>query len=149
MEEDMKYKHYTVGFYLNFDLSMIMLVRKAKPIWQKGLYNGVGGFIEKGESAHDCMIREFEEETGIQQRMWTPFATGQITCHQGPCYLHYMITSGPSISPRLDHSEQAEWLSLRDLFKYPIVPNITWLIQMGLLKFNRPQWVEKANFQTL
>jgi 8-oxo-dGTP pyrophosphatase MutT (NUDIX family) len=84
---------YVVGFALDEEEGTVLLVRKAKPEWQAGLLNGVGGKMEevckdcyawKGERpdgydpdahAHDpgtrrwetpvaAMVREFHEETG-------------------------------------------------------------------------------------
>lgn len=43
----------------------VLLIRKNKPSWQKGKLNGVGGFIEDGESPVEAMVREFKEETNL------------------------------------------------------------------------------------
>lgn len=57
---------YVCGFMFSEDLERVVLIRKNKPDWQKGLLNGVGGKIEEGEKPHDAMAREFEEETGVK-----------------------------------------------------------------------------------
>lgn len=61
------------GFYFSSDLSRVVLVKKERPEWQRGLYNGVGGKVEDGEFARDAMAREFEEETGVRVETWEPF----------------------------------------------------------------------------
>lgn len=97
---------YVVGFAIDEDPagSRVLLIRKAKPEWQAGLLNGVGGKIErvckdcygwKGEYTHDpethvhdpgterdeapvaAMVREFHEETGrrLHAGLWRPVAT--------------------------------------------------------------------------
>lgn len=43
----------------------VLLVQKSHPDWQAGRWNGVGGKQEDGETAEQCAIREFQEETGI------------------------------------------------------------------------------------
>ena len=43
----------------------IMLIRKAKPEWQRGRLNLVGGKVEPGESFDDAAVREFAEETQV------------------------------------------------------------------------------------
>lgn len=58
--------HYVVGFAFSSDLKNVLLIKKQKPDWQKGRYNGIGGKIEKDESPIDAMIREFKEETGVK-----------------------------------------------------------------------------------
>lgn len=43
---------------------LLMLNREKSP--NLGMWNGVGGKAEQGESAIQCAIREIDEETGIQ-----------------------------------------------------------------------------------
>jgi 8-oxo-dGTP diphosphatase len=43
---------------------LLMLNRDFQPA--KGLWNGVGGKIDEGESPYECVLREVFEETGIQ-----------------------------------------------------------------------------------
>ena len=54
---------FTLCFLLNGD-DVLMLHRKFPP--NQGLWNGVGGHIEPGETARQAMIREVAEETGYQ-----------------------------------------------------------------------------------
>ena len=56
---------YVVGFCFSKDRSMMALVRKTHPEWQKGKLNGIGGHIEKSESIYQAMKREFKEEAGV------------------------------------------------------------------------------------
>lgn len=65
---------YVLGFAFDYecpDLS-VLLIRKAKPAWQKGKLNGVGGKIEPGEKPLVAMVREFFEETTIltEEKDW-------------------------------------------------------------------------------
>jgi len=43
----------------------VMLIRKAKPEWQRGRLNLVGGKVEPGESFDSAAEREFREETEL------------------------------------------------------------------------------------
>jgi hypothetical protein len=47
----------------------VLLIRKAKPDWQRGLLNGIGGKVEVRngfiETINEATIREFKEETGL------------------------------------------------------------------------------------
>lgn len=61
---------YVVGFLFSEDRQKVLLIEKLKPDWQKGLLNGVGGKIEKFESSLDAMIREFNEEAGLNIETW-------------------------------------------------------------------------------
>ncbi len=59
------YKH-TLCF-IKRNEEILMLNRKYDPV--KGLWNGVGGKIEKGETPLENVIREIKEETNIKLRM--------------------------------------------------------------------------------
>lgn len=70
-------RKYVLGFALHTDHEQILLIRKSRPAWQRGLINGVGGKIKPAELACDAMVREFKEETGLDTDLeaWTYFAT--------------------------------------------------------------------------
>ena len=64
----MQPEQYTVGLCFDTTGDNLLLMRKGRPSWQKGLLNGVGGKIDPYESALACMIRKFLEEAGIRTR---------------------------------------------------------------------------------
>ena len=55
---------YVVGFV--FCQEAVLLIRKARPKWQAGKLNGVGGKIEPGELPLAAMVRECREESGLE-----------------------------------------------------------------------------------
>lgn len=57
-------KHYVLGFAFDSD-SRVALIKKARPDWQAGRWNGIGGKVEEGETSKEAMAREFAEETGV------------------------------------------------------------------------------------
>ena len=64
---------YVVGFAFDGG-GNVALIRKTRPDWQKGRFNGIGGHIEALELSHAAMVREFEEETGVAIPEWDMFA---------------------------------------------------------------------------
>jgi 8-oxo-dGTP diphosphatase len=74
-------KHYVVGFAIDPIMDEVALIKKNRPSWQAGLFNGIGGKVEEGEKPVDAMVREFFEETGYlttynkEKDSWVPFAT--------------------------------------------------------------------------
>jgi 8-oxo-dGTP diphosphatase len=48
------------------DMKSVLMIKKNRPEWQKGLLNGIGGKMEHGEIPIETMIREFQEECGIK-----------------------------------------------------------------------------------
>ncbi len=74
-------QEYVCGFlFFNFiegeccKTRRVLLIEKTKPQWQKGLYNGIGGKIEEGETPHDAMVREFFEEADLSIPTWDRYA---------------------------------------------------------------------------
>ena len=56
---------YTLGFCFNEKKDKVVLIKKRRPDWQKGLLNGIGGKINPNENDHEAQVREFFEETAI------------------------------------------------------------------------------------
>lgn len=69
---------YVVGFAID-DLDRVALIRKNRPDFQAGLFNGIGGHVEVGETPAGAMVREFVEETGVYLTGWT-----HHTCFEFP-----------------------------------------------------------------
>ncbi len=55
----------------------VLLILKDRPTWQAGLYNGIGGKVEKGEARFDAMVRECHEECGLAIKDWEYFCLMQ------------------------------------------------------------------------
>lgn len=69
---------YVMGFMFSVDMRTVVLIKKARPTWQAGLWNGVGGHVEEEEDADEAMEREFEKETGVsveRQPSWRHVST--------------------------------------------------------------------------
>lgn len=53
-----------LGFGVSSD-GGVVLIKKNRPEWQKGRFNGLGGKVKAAESMPDAMSREFQEECGV------------------------------------------------------------------------------------
>lgn len=155
------WKHYTVGFYFNNDLTEVLLIRKAKPAWQAGRLNGIGGSFEGDETAEQCMEREFLEETGNDSALksyfssryltnkWKKFGEGEVRVHQGDCFLHYMVMKGSDELPIFKvNNEECVWVEINKL-PTDAIPNLHFLIPMAKNVLTKPWWSEMATFRTL
>lgn len=119
---------YTVGFLFSPDGSKVLLQRKLKTEYA-GLFNGVGGKLEEGETPEQCMIREIAEETGIVQ-LWgfrkvctliLPHDCG--TGKDETCTLHFFCAK--TREEYLVHSdnpqvEECQWWSTGNVIRVPI-----------------------------
>ena len=57
---------YSLAFIQSLDSSRILLIQKNRPAFLAGLYNGVGGHIEDGETPLDAVMRECDEEADLK-----------------------------------------------------------------------------------
>lgn len=67
-------KEYVVGFVFDSTKSQVLLIKKERPEWQKGRYNGIGGLVESNELSDSAMTRECKEECGLEISDWILFA---------------------------------------------------------------------------
>jgi 8-oxo-dGTP pyrophosphatase MutT (NUDIX family) len=129
---------YVVGFL--FYGSEVLLVQKNRPIWQAGLWNGVGGRCEvlggHTESSEAAMPREFEEETGIvtSRSTWTRFATEIGSDYQLYCYKARIetVSPPPSVPPTNDVGEALAWWKTPIPTWANLVGNLSWMIPLAL-----------------
>lgn len=72
----MSKQDYVLGFAFD-DTPRVALIKKNRPEWMAGKWNGIGGKIEVGEDATAAMVREFQEEAGVSSapEVWTHFVT--------------------------------------------------------------------------
>jgi 8-oxo-dGTP diphosphatase len=131
-----KIKGYVVGFMFRHEFAEVALIRKARPAWQKGKLNGIGGKVEEGESPYSAMCREFKEETGFSEGLWAAFA--ETTWEGG--YVQYFTTKNNYAGLNTTTDEVVDW-HFTDLVLQPatdLVPNLRWAIPMAIEWFREP-----------
>ena len=110
----------------------VVLIKKARPEYLAGKWNGVGGKVEKHESESLAMAREFQEETGVmtEPSLWEKFANLQ---NQDYTVNFFRMTSKlyQTVGSMTD-----EWVSVYHINSLPeaTVTNVRWLIPMALDK---------------
>lgn len=121
---------YVVGFLFSEDRESVCLIRKNKPEWQRGLLNGIGGLIEADEEAHEAMIREFAEETGVTHHEWSPFAT----LENEEVLVHFYKAFSTKVIEKVysPTEEKVKIVPVELLDIQPTIPNLQWLIPMAL-----------------
>jgi 8-oxo-dGTP diphosphatase len=128
-EHDKKTKkqEYVLGFCFSPDMKRVVLIRKNRPEWQRGLLNGVGGKIEENELPIDAMRREFKEEAGIEIKHWDAFTT-----FDAPNFKIYMFwtTNFYMDAVKSMTDEQVGIFQVTLVPALNTVPHLQWLIPM-------------------
>lgn len=125
---------YCLGFA--FNRNMVLLLLKDSPDWQKGLFNGVGGKIEAGESPLESMYREWGEETGTELiGDWNPVLT--IKGEDWVVYVfagetNYLNLKQVEINTR--YTKEPCYQFNAEHLPTNIIPNVRWLIPLCLDK---------------
>jgi 8-oxo-dGTP diphosphatase len=143
IEEPTKWT-YVLGFMFSEDYSSVALIRKARPDWQRGLYNGIGGKVEPGETVIDAMRREFLEETGCETTpdRWKPFAT--MFGKEFLCYC-FVTTGDIRTLSNPDPEEPVSSQYVLDVTDGSLqtIENLPWLVPLAFdhLEDGRPNYV--------
>jgi len=130
-------KTYVVGFAFDTLIRHVLLIKKNRPEWQRGKFNGVGGKVEKGEHAVSAIVREFREEAGlfVDHGRWKYVAclyNSHIPREVG--FFSVVLTEQELRSVQLPGptDEELVWVNLFRLWEYPTIPNLRWLIPLAL-----------------
>jgi 8-oxo-dGTP diphosphatase len=151
-------QEYVCGFMFDQSRMRVLLIRKQKPDWQRGLLNGIGGKIEyavpagyEGQGIQTleipayAMAREFEEEAGIKTKPedWTLFRTESFKHDRGSgAVVHFFYavsnsafwTATPQTFERLERVSLYMMRNVREQMLY----NLPYLIEMALALMDLP-----------
>ena len=117
---------YTVGFIFTQNQEKVLLILKDRPTWQVGLWNGVGGKVEKDETLIECISREVKEETNIHIPLESWITVGTM---QGKGWHVTIFTTiiEKELPPIQKTSEKPQWHTLSSP-PHNIVPNLSIII---------------------
>jgi 8-oxo-dGTP diphosphatase len=133
-------KDYVCGFLFNEARDRVVLIKKARPEWQAGRLNGVGGKVEPGESSDEAMRREFIEEAGVDVSGWelTVVVNGSSNAHlRGAPEAEWRVNFYRAFVPdnvlnavrtMTDESVNTYMLSVMDYA--PVNPNLKWIVPL-------------------
>jgi 8-oxo-dGTP diphosphatase len=108
----------------------VLLIRKARPEWQRGKLNGVGGKVEPGETPMAAMIREFTEEAGWETDGWVE----RVVLQKSDWRVRFMIkciAAGSRVELRGKPDEPLSWHDL-PLCLPDAIPNLQWVVPLCL-----------------
>jgi 8-oxo-dGTP pyrophosphatase MutT (NUDIX family) len=122
---------YVAGLLFSRDRSLVALICKERPGWQREKWNAIGGKIEPSD---DCplhaMRREFREETAVTVNDWQSFCT---VSGEG-WRVHYYRGFAPRAVVESVSTVTDEVVAVWPLTELPcpLMTNLRWLIEMAL-----------------
>jgi 8-oxo-dGTP pyrophosphatase MutT (NUDIX family) len=141
-------KTYVLGFVFDRRYNNVLLVEKARPEWQAGKLNGLGGKVEVGELPAAAMIRELREETNqaLPDVVLTPFGRLRGFDHPGVArevvpvevdwevwlfHGHHPDYFPSDLYGREICGEKLRVLYFPDLHMKAVLPNVLYLVPMA------------------
>ena len=143
----MDFQEYVCGFMvtgLTLDVDFGVFIQKNRPAFQAGLWNGVGGKIERFEPPLAAMVREFTEETGCKTNASDWQHT--ISLRGSNFVVHYYRNLQPDGFPditSITDEPVAVWQLRQLLNEAPILDNMRWILPLTLS--NRVQFPITVN----
>lgn len=125
-------QNYVLGFLFSEDKRSVVLIKKNKPDWQKGLLNGVGGKVQEGEDPYVAMVREFEEEAGVTIPDWEFFAFMGNDSFSVHCYKAFSDKFREAKTMEEEQIQIHSTLAITAVGYKDMIPNLRWLIPMAL-----------------
>jgi 8-oxo-dGTP diphosphatase len=126
---------YVVGFAFTKDREYVLVIKKLRPDWQKGLLNGIGGKIEPGETPIEAMKRECMEEAHVELD-WIHKGVMRGINNDGAdfeCHLFYSYDNNVIHYTQVE-DEELSVMKWNDVLTLPHINNLSFLIPYGRCK---------------
>lgn len=144
MSEQQQKEYYALGFMFIGELNTprhVTLIKKARPAWQAGKWNGVGGKLnvstthgnaEASESPLEAMVREFREETGVitERDEWRHRAT--LVYPEANVFVFSAFRTGIHVRQTTDEPVATRDIGYVLRNAHETVGNLRWLIPLVL-----------------
>lgn len=117
-----------VGFLFSEDAKRVVLIKKNRPEWQKGYYNGIGGHVMHGEHFSGAMEREFAEEAGMKVYGWRHF----VTLKNKEVEIYFYNAFGDVDKAISCTDEKIIVFDVLNLPMKEVIYNLNWLIPLAL-----------------
>jgi 8-oxo-dGTP diphosphatase len=124
-----RFIRYVCGFLFSEDRQRVLLIRKNRPTFHAGLFNGVGGKVEILEAPREAMEREFGEEADVEGLDWQP-----VSVLRGDSWtVHFFAAFSDMIhNARTLTEEPVQIFPVRDLQDIALVKNAQVMITLAL-----------------
>lgn len=112
-------RNFTVCVLFNKELTKTLLIEKADGKLFAGMFNGLGGKIEAGETAKEACIREIFEESNELIKLTNPKAIATIHFpHEKPVNLHAFYDVVDEVQIPTNREGNAHWMPVEFLLDF-------------------------------
>lgn len=147
---------YTLILPFNKDGTKILLLCKTHgPEFLLGLWNGVGGKVEPGESPTAAAVREFKEETGKDLNEFALHKLVTLRCPNDiTVYVSYIHTDDIlEVRSCNDVGETFGVFDIKTCMVFiesgRVVPNLLWMVPLALQQYCVPECFEEQSMVQL
>ena len=123
------FKLMVCGFIFSRDMKKLLLIKKRRQTWQKGLLNGVGGRVEN-ETCFQAMVRETHEEAGLEVPMGRWNYSLSMTAQNWKVYFMWATADIRKAEQCTD--EEIYIIDTKDLAHHKTIPNLKWIVPLLL-----------------
>jgi 8-oxo-dGTP pyrophosphatase MutT (NUDIX family) len=148
-ENKLLVSEYVLGFLFNDDDTGCVLIRKQKPEWQAGLFNGVGGKIKPGESLPTALVREFKEQAGVDTGDFI-FGWRKFCILFGERFAVHCFAAHNSDALATARTQTTETIAIASCLRLHLcdcVPNLRWLIPMAIGERDTPGFLANVCYR--
>lgn len=127
---------YVLGFAFSPQKDRVVLIQKSKtkgPEAIRGLWNGIGGKIERKEAPEVAMQLEFCEEAGVivEAEQWEHYCTlSGLDNSWNVTVFRTVLDEHQASLVHTAETEEVRWISAA-LPDVDVVPNVLWLLPMA------------------
>ena len=130
-----------LSFLLHQEEVLLIRIAEDHGPWS-GLYNGVGGHIERGEDPRSAALREIKEETGLILSPSSLYLSGVVTVDVGTSpgvglYIFVGVTG--TSETHSSYEGTPEWIDMNDFEKQTLVKDLPALLPRAIKSFNNKQ----------
>lgn len=131
-DKNKKYKDYKTILSINAliwcDGKILMLKRAETKTLDPGVYSGIGGKVEPGESIYDALYREVEEESGLKE--FESVKVFSVTQHPYPptdcewINIYFNVTIKEMVNIPESDEGRFDWIDPKDVNSLPMVSDL-------------------------
>ena len=125
-----------VGFIFSEDLNSVLLLKKNRPDWQVGFYNGVGGHLTKEEMSKGdwiySWIREVKEEVNLDLEYKKVIQIGRIVTNDITVIVYaYRLKRDQEYTMQQMTDESPLWVIIKLYDTFQIIENLSFFIPLA------------------